>query len=122
ATFTRKMKKDDGFIPKETLQAMLNNEELTEVEIPSIITEYQQKYPHISRIQDSSLLLYNLYRGLYPWPGIWTKVQIHGEEKRLKITDMVYENEHVFITKVQLEGKNEVDFKVFNNSYHIFFQ
>lgn len=64
--------------------------------------------------------IYDLYRGLYPWPGIWTIINVKGKEKRLKITDMELVNGSLFIKRVQLEGKNEVDFKTFNLAYNIF--
>lgn len=64
--------------------------------------------------------IYDLYRGLYPWPGIWSIVKINGIEKRLKITAIKLEGDKIFIEKVQLEGKKEVDFKTFNFAYKIF--
>jgi methionyl-tRNA formyltransferase len=119
ATYTRMMKKEDGYIPFEILKKCLVNHPLSNSEKPAILQEYEAKFPHNSRKQESSLLLYNLYRGLSPWPGIWTKIFINEEEKRLKITGMKYEDGHVHLTKVQLEGKNEVDFSTFQFSYHI---
>jgi len=64
--------------------------------------------------------IYNLYRGLYPWPGIWSIVNIKGQEKRLKINSLLLENNKIIIEKVQLEGKKEVDFKTFNLAYKVF--
>ncbi|MFH1827397.1 MAG: methionyl-tRNA formyltransferase [bacterium] len=63
---------------------------------------------------------YNLYRGLYPWPGIWTMVKVKGQEKRLKITEMKLDENKIVLKKVQLEGKKEVDFSIFNSAYNIF--
>lgn len=90
ATFTEKLKKDDGFIEFEELK---------------------------KRLKEKPENLYNLYRGLYPWPGIWT---ILPNKKRLKITMMVFDNNFLEIKKVQLEGKNEVDFKTFSKAYGYF--
>lgn len=86
ATFTGKLKKDDGFIEFEKLKKEIN---------------------------ESPDKLYNLYRGLYSWPGIWT---ILPNGIRLKITKMELENK-LNILKVQLEGKNEVDLKTFSKAY-----
>lgn len=62
--------------------------------------------------------VYNLYRGLYSWPGIWTALP---DGKRLKITEMkLVDDTKLAITKVQLEGKKEVDFNTFNRAYRIF--
>lgn len=120
ATYTRMMKKEDGYIPFEILKKCLVNHPLSNSEKPAILQEYEAKFPHNSRKQESPLLLYNLYRGLSPWPGIWTKILINEEEKRLKITGMKYDDGHVHLTKAQLEGKNEVDFSTFQSAYHVF--
>ena len=120
ATYTRIMKKDDGFIPLETLKRFLKNDSIIPAEFPNIVKEYYENYPETVKTTSASLLLYNFYRGMYPWPGIWTTVMINGIEKRLKITEISYENSRVSLTKVQLEGKNEVSFKEFNTSYHVF--
>lgn len=101
ATYTKKLTKQDGFIDFASL---------------------------MSQIQDSSDALFNRYRGLYPWPGIWTlfptaSASENGDqvEKRLKITKMHLENGKLVIKKVQLEGKNEVDFATFRSAYHASF-
>ena len=77
-------------------------------------------------------MIYNLYQGLCPWPGIWTLVDIRGNQsiirgnpsvrthKRLKITGLNYAKGKLTITKVQLEGKKGVDFKTFNAAYSVF--
>lgn len=92
ATFTHQLKKSDGFVPFLTLKKDLI---------------------------DRSQKLYNLFRALYPWPGIWTTVIINFSQKRLKITDMKMKNNALSVTKVQLEGKNEVDFETFNRAYKL---
>lgn len=157
ATRAPYMNRDDGFIPFSTLQKALKNEALTLHELPHIIRNYLEKYPHelsanndifltqsravknmcmsehecgdkndiigASRqnlLQTSSLIIYNFWRGMLPWPGVWTKILINNEERRLKITEMRYENNQLLIAKVQLEGKNEIDFPTFNKAYQIF--
>ena len=82
--------------------------------------------------QFNNLTIYNLYRGLYPWPGLWTIVDIRGNQpairsnpsismnKRLKITDLDLVDGKLIIRKVQLEGKKEVDFVTFKNAYNLF--
>lgn len=51
ATFTKLLKKDDGFV------------ELSDVQ---------------NALQDNGTTIYNKFRGFFPWPGIWTKV---GEKR-----------------------------------------
>lgn len=88
ATYTKKLTKQDGFIPFEKLKS-----------------------------KNLDLKIYNLYRGLYPWPGLWT---ILPNSKRLKITGMIIKNNQVKITWVQLEGKKETGFETFNKAYKVF--
>ncbi len=133
ATYTRFPVKDDGFIPLSTLKKALKNQPLNFEELPRIIQEYSLKYklPILQRpssIGNSSRIIYNLFRGLYPWPGLWTIVDIKGQKKRLKITDLTINNPstslrtspQLTIKRVQLEGKKEVDFDTFNQVYRVF--
>jgi len=106
ATYTKKLTKADGFIPFENLKKALNN---------------------ITIKQYNNIAIYNLYRGLYPWPGLWTTIRVNPLKirenpiyKRLKITDLQYQNGKLTILRVQLEGKKEVDFETFNKAYKIF--
>lgn len=90
ATYTEKLKKEDGFVDFEDLK---------------------------KRLTGSPEKLHNLYRGLYPWPGIWT---ILPNGKRLKIVELEYERGLLQVKKVQLEGKKETSFKVFNDFHKMF--
>jgi methionyl-tRNA formyltransferase len=117
ATYTKKLTKQDGFVPFENLKLVLSKVEGL-------------------KIKNSPEVLYNLFRGLYPWPGIWTLFRQPAcrqagsfeeqalnnrlNEKRFKITDMDFINGKLIIKKVQLEGKKEVDFETFNKAYKIF--
>jgi len=98
ATYTKKLKKEDGFIPFENCKL---------------------------KIENSSEDLYNLFRGLFPWPGLWTLIRPTrskaAEQKRLKITDLDLINGKLIIKKVQLEGKKETDFQTFNKAYNILY-
>ncbi len=94
ATYTKKLTKQDGFIEISKLK---------------------------DQISKNSVGLFNLFRGLTPWPGLWT---ILPNGKRLKITGLnIVRNKNLCslqIKCVQLEGKKEVDFETFNNAYKIF--
>lgn len=94
ATYTKLFTKDDGLI------------------------ESSQFTVHSSQTASE---IFNKFRGLYPWPGIWTTVEIAGQEKRLKITDMELIGDKLVLKKVQLEGKNEVDFATFKKAYSFTF-
>ena len=106
-TYTKLLKKEDGFIEFENLKLALSKVEGL-------------------KISNSPEKLFNLFRGLYPWPGLWSLVPIRptrsamAQQKRLKIIDLELINNKLAIKKVQLEGKREVDFKTFNQAYRIF--
>ena len=103
ATYTKPLKKRDGYIPFLKLQKALHNELLTKIDFPAF--------------DANRLSLFNLFRGLSPWPGIWTKISINGGEKRLKIIELDITQNKLIIKKVQLEGKKEVTFKQFQEAY-----
>lgn len=121
ATFTRPLDKDDGFVDSAFVRKALNKEKISSEELPLILKQYLgqntvNRYP----IPYAPYILFNMFRGLHPWPGIWTEVDINGEKKRLKITLVSLDGDAAVIHKVQLEGKNEVDFRQFNDAYSIF--
>ncbi len=148
ATYTFRLKKSDGFIEFGTLKKMLNNEKIDVKELPLFLQKYLAKYSNyqfsiinqysnsnnqskienwVLNIDHSSKLLFNLFRGLYPWPGLWTLLppitpaRCNSKQgKRLKITEMKDSNTKFVITKVQLEGKKEVDFETFQKTYRLF--
>ena len=139
ATYTRRLSRDDGFIPLSTLKKALHNEPLTADELPKIIKDFSinQKIPHqnlashFPHLTSSAKTIYNLFCGLYPWPGLWT---LTPESKRLKITDMsldmlhasgfkpqvLSEVEGLHINRVQIEGKKECLFTEFCKTNNLF--
>lgn len=120
ATFSRLLTKKDGYAPYSTVQKIIKGEVLTKDDIPPIISEYFSKYETSSTF-NFRLSTFNLFRALFPWPGLWTLISINGEEKRLKITGMsLGANQQPLITHVQLEGKKEVDFGTFRKAYVLF--
>jgi len=97
--YTKKLEKSDGFISLEVLKKALEGNRAEKIN--------------------------NLFRGLYPWPGVWAMIKPIrptrlDEAKRLKITDLELVSGKLIIKKVQLEGKKEVDFKTFNKAYKVF--
>ncbi len=107
ATYTKLFEKQDGFISFENLKLALSGVEGL-------------------KIENSPEKLFNLFRGLYPWPGLWTLLRpakggtSEGQTlKRMKITDINFKDGKLIIKKVQLEGKKEVDFETFQKAYGI---
>ena len=52
--------------------------------------------------------LNNMIRALYPWPGVWTKAILKGQEKIVKLLPE---------DKIQVEGKNPMSYKDFVNGF-----
>ena len=142
ATHAHYMMKDHGYIPFSSLQKALKNEPLTFEEIPQIVRNYLVRHPDVSRdlgyninskddvpgldsrlrgndkMNDSARIIYNFWRGISPWPGMWTEVSVNGQERRLKIVKLELDNfKTLKLISVQLEGKKEVDFPTFQKAY-----
>lgn len=63
-----------------------------------------------------------MIRAFYPWPGVWTLIQMTDDrkqktEKRLKILKAHLGNGELVIDQVQLEGKNPISWEQFQKSY-----
>lgn len=94
ATFTKMVRKDDGFIPADDLSAAIFNFQF------SISNEIERKF-----------------RAFSPWPGIYTKVDINNKILRLKILALHLEDKKLVLDRVQLEGKNPVSWEEFEKGY-----
>jgi methionyl-tRNA formyltransferase len=112
STYTKMLKRDDGFIPLHMLKKAMKGEILTKEELPNIIKSYLNKYQGTDySIFSAAEVVNNMFKGLYGWPGIWTIIKEKEREKRMKINKIVIEDEKLIIQKVQVEGKTETDFK-----------
>ena len=118
ATYTKLVNKSDGFVSREFISQALNNESITFEKLPTVIQKYYQKNNIVPQeIYKAGAILYHLYQGLHPWPGIWTLIKINSTEKRLKILELKLNNNYSQIISVQLEGKKPVDFITFKKAY-----
>lgn len=122
ATFTRTLKRDDGYIDIALVKKLLSHRGADDTgegpakvsfdELPAITKDYysknsQEKYTP----QPIDTLIFNMWRALDPWPGIWTEIEVGGTKKRLKITEMELKDGHANIKTVQLEGKKPALFE-----------
>ena len=90
-TYTRRLIKQDGFIPFTTIQKAVNNEQLSFSDLPQLQQEIFKSGLRLT-IGDLSggaisrsagrFALHNFIRAMYPWPGAWT---ILPNGKRCKI-------------------------------------
>ena len=123
ATFTRQFGKNDGYIPVAILREATVSTTRKQSFLPAIINDYfdkngREKNKYISSTLTLGIIIFRLFQGLNPWPGLWTTVTIKGIHKRLKLTDVeTSEDGRLLIKTVQLEGKTEVDFETFEKAY-----
>lgn len=99
-----KLKKDDGFVSPNILNATLLGKNSSE---------------KIFGFNSSPEVIDRVIRGLSPWPCAWTMVKTspNTNPKRLKLISSHLENKKLILNQVQLEGKKEVTFKQFKEGY-----
>ncbi len=91
----RQLTRDDGFVPYQTLQFLLHEKTVTSP-VP-----FLENY----KLSTTNSHLFNMWRALTPWPGLWTTIEVQGVEKRMKLLKFHFENEQLFLDEVQIEGK-----------------
>lgn len=117
ATYTRKLKREDGYIELSALQQLLRQELLSLSALP-LVAEYYSKNPSYTPPEYITMLsLFHLWQGLHPWPGVWTTIQTRDGEKRLKIVEMRVVDGTPTITQIQWEGRNAVSLKQLQENY-----
>lgn len=92
ATYTKILNRDDGLISFSDLKKALSG-------------------------KISPQNIEQMYRAFFPWPGIWTKLSVKNQEKRLKILKLHLMSKKLILDEVQLEGKKPVSFKQFIEGY-----
>lgn len=117
ATYTFQLTRDDGYVEWTTVQKLIRGEALSASELPVIVQKYISKNPthKIDLHSLQWLTLQNLYYALTPWPGLWTRIVLKGEEKRIKIITVAAS----MVTHVQIEGKQPVDYSTFVRAYDL---
>jgi methionyl-tRNA formyltransferase len=99
ATYTRTLNRHDGFIELNFVKSALKNEP-TDL-LPAILKN------HIQNAHNAGAVLFNIWRGLTPWPGIWTQLE---DGKRLKLLECELLDGTFELKTVQIEGKNPAHF------------
>lgn len=93
ATYTKRLKKEDGYLPWHIILSCEGQRMDTKLGGDGGPLSVQE--------------VFNRFRGLYDWPGLWTMIEKDGRQMRLKIPKVHLENEKFVIKSVQLEGKNK---------------
>ncbi|MFS8159005.1 MAG: methionyl-tRNA formyltransferase [Candidatus Roizmanbacteria bacterium] len=101
------LKKDDGFVSEEILKMALSSISSKKFDLPPIYLRYQEKNPEeILPLFTPAEIIWNMYRALTPWPGVWTII----DNKRMKLLDLEYREKKIILKTVQTEGKNPTPF------------
>ncbi|MGB9910989.1 MAG: methionyl-tRNA formyltransferase [Microgenomates group bacterium] len=104
ATFTKKLTREDGFIPPQAIFLSLQGKSFPPFERLGIKIENAEK-------------IWLMIKAFFPWPGTWTEIKIKNQAKRLKILQAHLKENKLVLDKVQLEGKKPVSFWQFQDGY-----
>ena len=122
ATFTKLLKKEDGFIDPKTLAVASQGETLQSYgEIPIRWMRKSIKKGDVFSFAPTPEFLERFIRAMSPWPGAWTLLRLSATEgqasKRLKLLKAHLEEGKLVLDEVQLEGKDPVSWKQFKAGY-----
>jgi methionyl-tRNA formyltransferase len=90
----KQLRREHGFVPLPTLLSLLHGE------APATPIPFFEKI----QLETTPASLYNMWRGFYPWPGLWTTITKKGQEKRLKLLELSLTDGKLSIESVQIEG------------------
>lgn len=107
-TTARKLDRKDGYVPWELVAEALQGQDVPREKRSGLVKEITEP------LQQA---IVRLHRALSPWPGVWTTIAIEGIDRRVKLLDLAVRNNALTIQKVQLEGKNPVDWNTFRHAY-----
>lgn len=68
----------------------------------------QNGFIDIKKLKANSYKLQAMIHAYYPWPGVWLKTRIKNQDKLIKLLPN---------NKIQVEGKNVMSYKDFENGY-----
>jgi methionyl-tRNA formyltransferase len=116
ATYARRLTRDDGFIPWNTIRLSIAGDTKIPTETGGIFTYSQTPLPES---------IAQAVRALSPWPGIWTIITTNSghtpqgkrEEKRMKILTVHITNGRLVVDTVQMEGKKPAPFTTVQIAY-----
>jgi methionyl-tRNA formyltransferase len=116
ATFTIQIKKQDGFISPELLEASINGK--------TIKNDLEIKWIKDYSLAPNPANIERFIRAMQPWPGAWTMVKLNTKDeglgpRRLKIISAHLDSttQSLVLDLVQLEGKNAVSWEEFKKGY-----
>lgn len=137
-TLAHKMAAEGNILLLNTLTEWLsgNLKPQTQDESQATFTKLLSKEDGLVDFNKTNDEIYNQYRGLTPWPGIWMNwnekrlklLKITKSEKTLPVGELTSEDKKIFIgcgkgsvevLELQLEGKSVMNAVVFLNGYKV---
>jgi methionyl-tRNA formyltransferase len=138
-TLAPKMAKNGLILLLNTLPEWLNNrlKASPQDENQATLTKLLSKEDGLVDFRKTNDEIYNQYRGMNPWPGVWCMrndkrlklLKIVKSDKKLPIGEAFAENKRIFIgcskgsieiLELQLEGKAAMDASTFLNGYKVY--
>lgn len=122
ASYTRRLTRQDGYIPWEILSNILEGKQITEEQLitwPLYNSILKNLLTRSQPATQTTQMLYNVFRAFSHWPGLWTEIALSHQssvpsKKRLKILKLHLEpTTNLIIDEVQMEGKQPVSWEGF---------
>lgn len=111
-SFTKILTRDDGFLPFRIFSAVLSQRVISLDN--KLFPEKSALYEALTKSDSPAKTIERAVRAFTPWPGVWT---IIPSGKRLKILQSKVQENLFTPERVQLEGKNTVNWKQFLEGY-----
>lgn len=105
--YARLLNKDDSFIPWELVLLAMNGQSAHIDKLTPFMQDLPAKILTQSGLAEA---IERMIRGLYGWPGVWTKVATEKGNKRLKLHSASVTAGKLRLDQVQLEGETHTEF------------
>lgn len=118
ATYTRRLVRQDGYVPITEMKEMIGGALVDSIVFTLLAWFEKRNDVKIGNTTMGILTLFNMWRALTPWPGLWTSAHIDGRDVRVKVVEMKKGGtRNPIVSMVQLEGKKPVSFTEFCRAY-----
>jgi methionyl-tRNA formyltransferase len=124
----RRLHKQDGFVPWELVQQLINSEQTKNKAKPKLLNQHH--FPQKSVLRrvlnqqnpsDWALTLERASRAFQPWPLLWTQIPTYKGEKRMQILSCQVKNKNqnkntqLILDKVKIAGQKEANWNQIKN-------
>jgi len=101
ASLTPLLQRQDGYLPPSFFRSALQNKAIPFEKLPPVAQKLLPK----RRFYHAAKVAFGLYRGLSPWPGVWTEIKKGNRLVRLKILAAELTPHGFLPSRAQLAGK-----------------